>query len=376
MLGVVVQLGCAGDGHGALDPFSGNPADFSWNLPAGMPEPRIPADNPMSPAKVELGRRLFYDTRLSANGAFSCSSCHRQEFAFADAKNIPLGSTGEPHPRNSMALANIAYQPSLGWANPETRSLEAQARIPMFGQHPVELGLHGLEADLLARLRTEPRYQALFPRSFPGPNDPFTIDNVTRAIAAFERTFIALDAPYDRFVRGDVNAIGASAKRGEALFRSERLKCDECHSGVLFTNAGDPERSSSQDPEFFNTGLYNVGGNGAYPSNNTGLFEHTFKAGDMGRFKVPSLRNVSLTFPYMHDGSVATLEDALDHYARGGRVIALGPNAGDGSRSQLKDARVAGFTITAQEKGDVVAFLKSLTDSAFVLNARLSNPWR
>jgi cytochrome c peroxidase len=145
---------------------------------------------------------------------------------------------------------------------------------------------------------------------------------------------------------------------------------------VLFTNAGDPERSTSQNPELFNTGLYNLGDNGAYPSTGTGLFEKTGKAGDMGRFKVPSLRNVALTFPYMHDGSVGTLEDALEHYARGGRVIPLGANAGDGSRSPLKDARIAGFTISAQEKADVVAFLRTLTDSALVQNARFANPWR
>src|SRR5688572_16670757 len=125
MLCVVIGA-CAGDGHGTVDPLSGDPALFQWNLPDGFPAPPVPADNPMSAAKVELGRRLFYDTRLSGNGAFSCASCHRQQNAFADARNLPFGSTGQAHPRNSMSLPNVAYQVVLGWADTGTRRLESQ----------------------------------------------------------------------------------------------------------------------------------------------------------------------------------------------------------------------------------------------------------
>ena len=361
---------CAGDGHGVLDPLSGDPARFVGALPAGWPAPIVPIENPMSAAKVELGRHLFYDTRLSGNGAFSCSSCHRQEFAFADAKNIPLGSTGQVHPRNSMALGNVAYQRFFNWASVSTPSLEAQALVPMFGDRPVELGLKGQEVALLARLKAEPLYRDLFPKSFPNEAEPVSVENVTRAMAAFQRTIISGNAPYDRFVRGDRTALAASAQRGEVLFRSSRLKCAECHGGMLFTNAADVVSTNFSQLPFFNNGLYH-----AYPAPNRGLFEASGVVGDMGRFKVPSLRNLAFTFPFMHDGSVASLEDVVEHYARGGRTIALGPNAGDGSRNPNKDVRLTGFTVSAQEQFDLIEFLRSLSDSSIVKNEHFSNPW-
>jgi cytochrome c peroxidase len=329
----------------------------------------------MSDAKVELGRRLFYDTRLSGNGAFSCSSCHRQANAFADARNLPFGSTGQPHPRNSMSLPNVGYQAVFGWANTVTRRLEDQALIPMLGEAPVELGLAHREQEVLDRLRAVALYQALFRASFPGEAAPFTLGNVTKAIAAFERTLVSGDSPYDRFKRGDATALSDAAKRGEALFRSDRLECSQCHSGVMFSNAARWVGLPAADPEFFNTGLYNIDGAGAYPAPNTGLFAITGAAADMGKFKVPSLRNIEVTFPYMHDGTVATLSDVIDHYAAGGRTIASGSNAGVGSANPNKSPLVGGFTISAAEKADLIAFLRSLTDSTFLTNPRLSNPW-
>ena len=329
----------------------------------------------MSDAKVELGRRLFYDTRLSGNGAFSCSSCHRQANAFADARNLPFGSTGQPHPRNSMSLPNVAYQVVLGWANTETRRLEDQALIPMLGKDPVELGLAGREAEMLDRLRAVPVYPPLFRAAYPGDSSPFTLNNVTRAIATFERTFVSGDSPYDRYRRGNTTAISDAARRGEALFMGDRLKCSQCHSGVMFTNAARWAGGPLADPEFFNNGLYNIGGTGTYPAPNSGLLAITGITSDMGKFKVPSLRNIEVTYPYMHDGTVATLSDVIDHYAAGGRTITSGPNAGAGSANPYKSALVGGFAISAGEKADVIAFLRTLTDSTFLTRARLSNPW-
>ena len=377
----VAAVSCA-DAHAVVDPLSGDPLRFAWNLPAGVHVPFVPVDNRMSAAKVELGRRLFYDTRLSGNGAFACSSCHRQELSFSDAKNIPVGTTGEAHTRNSMGLANIGYQRTFGWAGPATQSLEAQALIPMFGDVPVELGLKGGESDLIARLRAEPVYLQLFPTAFPGEADAFAVPNVTKAIGAFERTFLAFNAPIDRFRRGTGAAMSESAKRGEQVFSAKR--CGACHSGTLLSVAArDPGLSAadllspgSAGPDFANTGLYNLGGTGAYPPRNGGLFETTLVASDAGKMKVPSLRNVGVTFPYMHDGSVATLEDAIDNYARGGRLVALGPFAGDGRLNPNKDRRVTGFFISALEKTDLVAFLHALTDSTFLTDRRFSNPWR
>jgi cytochrome c peroxidase len=329
----------------------------------------------MSDAKVELGRRLFYDTRLSGNQQFSCSSCHRQENAFADARNIPFGSTGEPHPRNSMGLTNVAYQPALNWADSATRQLERQALIPMFGDHPVELGLKGLEDELVARLRRVDLYRRLFAASFPGDPDPVTLEHVTQAIAAFERTFLSGDSPYDRAVRGESGAMSDAARRGESLFRGDRLKCAECHAGAFFTTFVRTREAPDVHPEFINNGLYNVGGTGAYPEPNTGIHAFSGVITDMGRFKVPTLRNVAVTFPYMHDGSLGSLSDVVDHYAAGGRTIPSGANAGDGSRSPYKSPLVAGFTITPAEKADLIAFLESLTDSTFLRDQRLTNPW-
>lgn len=369
---VAALLACAGDGHGVVDPLSGDPALFAWALPPGVAPPPVPIGNPMSAAKVELGRRLFYDTRLSGNGAFACSSCHRQEFGFADARNIPVGSTGQAHTRNSMALANVGYQRNFGWADPGTISLETQALIPQLGETPVELGIKGRETEVLQRLRSEPVYQALFPKSFGNTGDPFTLVNVNRAIAAFQRTLVSANAPIDRFARGDTLALSAAARRGQVAFTT--LRCTRCHDGRNFSIAFEPGTPAGD--EFVNTGLYNIGGTGAYPARNGGVFERTGVPSDMGRMKVPGLRNVAVTFPYAHDGSVGSLEDVIDNYARGGRLITVGPNAGDGRLNPFKDRRISGFAITPQGRSDLVAFLRALTDSSFLTDRRFANPWR
>ncbi len=376
---LLLAAACAGDAHPPAQPlFSGNPADFTWTLPTGWTPPPIPADNPMSPAKVELGRRLFYDTRLSGNGGFSCASCHRQEFGFADARNIPVGSTGEPHPRNSMGIANSAWLTLFNWADPLTPSLEQQALVPMFGDRPVELGLKGQEAVLLDRIRAVSLYRGLFAASFAGQPDPFTIPNLTRALAAFERTIIALDSPYDRAHRGQAGAMSAAAVRGEGLFFSSALACAECHRAPLFTAAANVAGTTGAPPSaaaFANNGIYNVGGDGSYPAGNRGLIDRTGQPDDMGKFRVPSLRNLAFTFPYMHDGSISTLEEVVEHYARGGRVVVNGPNAGDGQLSPRKDPRIRPLTLSPQGKLDLVAFLRSLSDSALVSAPRYANPW-
>lgn len=362
---------CGGDEM--LSP--GAQADWSWNVPAGFPVPRVPSDNPMSEAKVSLGRHLFYDRRLSGNETQSCASCHRQEAAFTDGRAVGRGSTGEAHPRNSMSLANVGYQPVLNWANPGMLRLEQQALIPLFGAHPVELGMTERETELLQRLRDEARYRELFPAAFPGDADPVSVQNVARALAAFQRTLISARAPYDRYTRGDAGAISAEAKRGEALFFSERMECFHCHTGTLLTSASDWVGKASPEVEYFNTGLYNVDGRGAYPRANVGVSEFTGRPEDMGKFKAPSLRNVELTAPYFHDGSAATLDDVLDHYAAGGRTIASGPHAGVGRDNPYKNNFVQGFDLAPDERAALLAYLRSLTDREFVTNPAFSNPW-
>ena len=348
---------------------------FRWALPAGFPEPRVPADNPMTVAKVELGRHLFHDRRLSRDSSMSCSSCHQQGYAFSDPRVHPVGITGQAHPRTSMSLANVAYSPSLTWANLRMQHLEQQALVPMFGEDPIEMGMTGAEAELLRRLRDEPRYRALFPAAFPGERDPFVLANVTRAIAAFERTLLSGASAYDRFHGGEAGAMSEAARRGETLFLSERLECFHCHGGFLFTGTVDHLGKANPEVEFHNTGLYNLDGRGAYPAPNVGLMESTGDPADMGSFKAPSLRNVAVTAPYMHDGSIATLAEVVAHYMAGGRTITSGPHAGVGSANPLKSAFVPGFTLTEGERADLLAFLESLTDPAFLADARFADPW-
>src|SRR5688572_13369303 len=232
---------------------------YAWKLPPGFPMPRIPADNPMSAAKVELGRYLFYDTRLSFNQKQSCASCHQQSRAFTDGRPRAVGSTGQVHPRSSMTLVNVAYVPALTWANPAMTQLEAQALVPMFGDDPVELGMKGREDLLLTRLRKVPEYQRLFPAAFPDAKDPFTITHAAQALASFQRTILSGDSPYDHYWRGtNPEAISASAKRGAELFVSEKFQCFHCHGGLNFANAEDFVGKDSPQLQYDNTGLYNV----------------------------------------------------------------------------------------------------------------------
>lgn len=353
-----------------------DPAGYDWRLPTGFPRPLVPADNPMTEAKVALGRHLFYDPRLSGNLSQSCASCHHQERAFTDGLPVSRGSTGESTPRNSMSLANVAYASTLTWANPTLLTLESQGLTPLFGEQPVELGLRGREAELVERLRAVDRYRALFASAFPEEAQPVTVRNVLRGLASFQRTLLSGDAPYDRYRRGDTRALSASAIRGERLFGSERFECFHCHTGFNFQDAVRYVGRPFNEDLFHNTGLYNVDGRGAYPAGNTGLHEFTQRPSDMGRFRAPTLRNVAVTAPYMHDGSVSTLSEVIDHYAAGGRTVRDGPHAGVGSANPYKSSFVVGFTPTAEERADLIAFLESLTDATFLRDPRFADPWR
>ena len=349
---------------------------YNWNIPAWMPKPIVPADNPMNFQKVELGRHLFYEQRLSITGEFSCASCHLQKLAFTDGKTVAVGATGEKHPRNSMSLANIAYNPVLTWANPLITKLENQALVPIFGEHPVEMGMVGREKQILAMLRDDAKYRQMFTDAFKNEKNPINLSNLTKALAAFQRSLISVSSPYDKYrFGGDTNAISPAAKRGEKLFNSEDLECFHCHGGINFTDSVMHEKLAFQEIAFHNTGLYNIDGKGAYPANNTGVYEITSKPTDMGRFKAPTLRNIALTAPYMHDGSIATLEEVIDHYQAGGRTIKTGEFAGIGSTNPFKSEFISGFKLSESEKQDLLEFLRSLTDEEFIKNPAFSNPY-
>ncbi len=351
-------------------------ADDPLRLPPNFPNPLIPLDNPLTLAKVELGRRLFYDPRISVNDQQSCGSCHLQHLAFTDGRAQSLGTTGEVHPRSSMSLTNVVYSSVLTWASPIMDTLERQTLVPMFGREPVELGLVDEESFVL-KLRAIAFYQDEFARAYPDESEPINLKNSVNAMTSFERTLISGRSPYDRWLAGQDDAISESAKRGFELFNGHPFECFHCHGGFNFSDSVMYEGNADGTPQFHNTGLYNMDGNGSYPVLNRGLFELSDKPDDMGRFRAPTLRNVAVTAPYMHDGSIATLSDVLDHYAAGGRTIpADRPNAGEGHSNPYKSPLVLGFPITEQERADVIAFLESLTDEVFLNEPRFSNPWQ
>ena len=348
--------------------------EYRWRIPEWLPKPIVPADNPMSDAKVELGRRLFYDKRLSVNGMFSCASCHQQSRAFADDLPVAQGATGQRHPRNAQTLANVAYLSRLTWASPTLKRLEKQMLIPLLGVNPIELGMAGKVDEILSVLADDTEYRRLFALSFP-MSAPIALDNLAKAIAAFERTLISANAPFDHFCRvGKTDAISPAAKRGADLFFSERLQCFQCHGGLHFVDTLKHSELPFEDFAYHNTGLYDLGG-GRYPKPNTGLHHTTGRSVDMGRFRTPSLRNIAATAPYMHDGSVPTLAAVIDLYAAGGRRIVGGPLAGDGRRNPNKSVFVRGFALKATEKADLLEFLDSLTDTEFLTDPRFSDPF-
>lgn len=350
---------------------------FVWALPGWVPRPTVPADNPMTRDKVELGRHLFYDKRLSADNSMSCASCHQQDKAFTDGLSVAEGITGQKGSRSAMSLVNLAYLPVLTWANPNLTALEVQALVPIFGEHPVEMGMAGKEQVLFARLQADPVYQRLFAQAFPdeasrGKDALYSLSTVTKAIASFQRSLLSFDSPYDRYkYGGQTQALSPSALRGEALFFGEKMECYHCHGGFNFTDNIQHSKLPLAEKGFHNTGLYNRDGRGAYPGNNPGIAEFTGDPDDEGKFRTPTLRNIALTAPYMHDGSIPTLEAVIrEHYAQAGRA-GLGPNGPSPMRSSL----IAGFEVSDQEVADLVAFLNSLTDKTFIQNPRHADPW-
>ena len=350
---------------------------FEWHLPPGFHPPPVPADNPMLPAKVELGRYLFYDLRMSLNGEGSCSTCHMQKYGFTDQKPVAIGVTGQLHARRVMPLANVAWFAVFNWANPTVTQLEDQSVTPLFNNHPVELGLHPLKDKFLDVVASDPTYLRLFPEAFPGDPGPYTFVHVRKALAAFERTLVSGNSPYDRYrYRREANAISDSAKRGEDIFFHQPYACARCHGGFALGGATVYQNTDgAHGAEFVSNGLYNLAGRYSYPASNLGLYDYTHNPGDVGKFKPPSLRNVAVRAPYMHDGSMKSLDEVLDHYVRGGRLIEQGPSAGDGSKNPNKSQFVSGFTLTAQQREDLKAFLESLTDQEFLTNPAFANPW-
>ena len=334
LLRVLLRL-LLGMGVAAFVPLAGAAdaadAPYRWQLPPGFPQPLVPVDNPMSTAKVALGRRLFFESRPSVTGRYSCASCHEPQRAFSDGRALALGATGAALHRNAMSLVNVAYNSSYGWDRPSVRLLETQMLTPLFNQHPVEIGLSGRQRSLLALLRQDRDYATAFASAFPAVNstDSVSTRNMIRAIAAFERTLIVGNSPFDRYVYGgDHDAINADAKRGLALFYSARLGCASCHGGFNFTGTWNEAGAAPATPAFACDGV--------------GARSH----------RVPTLRNLGLTAPYMHDGRYATLVQVLSHYEHAT------------VQSACADKRLRRFELTEAERSQLLAFLRSLDSPA------------
>jgi len=362
---------------GALLIFGCGPAPkapYQWQLSADYPTPLVPCENPMSEAKVALGRHLFYDKNLSANQSQSCASCHQQRYAFGENTAHSTGSTGQPHRRNAQPLINVGYNKSFTWAHDQLTSLEAQILIPLFGEQPIEMGVTGHEDEILSRFNT-PQYRQLTEQAF--ADDKLDFGRIVLALASFSRSLISLTSPFDRYAYlMQDNVLTTQQLRGMTLFFSERLECHHCHGGFNFTQSTTHQLQQLDLRAFHNTGLYNTTGYYSYPQQDTGLFEVTGKARDVGRFRAPTLRNIELTAPYMHDGSIETLAQVLDFYAAGGRHITSGDDIGDGRGNPLKSQFVKGFELSETQKTQLLAFLSSLTDEQFISDPRHSDPFK
>jgi cytochrome c peroxidase len=294
------------------------------------------AQRSASDVRVELGRRLFYDADLSIDGTMSCATCHEQHRAFADGNVTRPGVHGDPGRRNVQTLANVGTFASLTWGDPRVTRLEDQALIPITGTMPVEMGFHGQEQVLTDRIGGQACYRRLFAAAFPERDGAVDMAAITAALAAFQRTLVSRDAPYDRKKRGEAVETAPEALRGERLFFG-KAGCATCHSGPDFTDAG----AGKPQAAFHRIDLPFSG--------DQGLGEITGKAADNGRFRTPSLRNVSLSAPYLHDGSAPALTGAIRRHR-----AAMG----------LKDGEVA----------DLAAFLATLTDDRFIADPRFSLP--
>ena len=293
--------------------------------PLGLPPVPWPADNPYSAERVALGRYLFFDPRLSVNGTVSCATCHPPEHAFAGGDPAPVGVTGKPLPRRAPTLINRAYGKSQFY---DGRAPTLEDQIPSPVTNPDEMGnTRQAAAEAIARIAG---YAALFARAF--GDSKVTFERIAQAIASFERTILSGNSPYDRYLAGDKQALSAQAKRGEQIF--ERTgECSECHNGFNFTN--EKFASLGIDPAL------------AHPD--LGLGALTGKRRDDGKFKVPTLREIVHTGPYMHDRRFKTLDEVLEFYRKGGQP------------GRYLDSRIAPFFLDAPAKADLTAFLESLS---------------
>lgn len=317
-----VLAACASLGTSVPAPTA---AEQAWRLPAEIPQP---ADNLSTPARVELGKALFFDARLSDSGAMSCSSCHLPHLGWTDGRKLPVMPDGSIVGRHSPTMLNLAYNSIYMWDGRKS-TLEEQALGPH--RHLSKAAF----ASGAAKVRELPGYRQMFAAAYPG--EAITEESISKAMAAFERSLVSRNSPFDRWVAGDTHALTPEQYRGYKVFMDPaKGNCAACHNG----------------PNFTDNGFHNIGIQGK----DVGRFGIRKVASMKGAFKTPTLRDIERTAPYYHDGSAATLRDVVDHYVRGG----------DDRSNVSPDVRP--LNLTEQEKQDLVAFMRSLTgeQTAFV----------
>ncbi len=350
--------------------------DFKSLVPAFINDSiYFSSDNPFTKEKAELGRYLFYDRRLSINNTKACASCHAQEFAFTDSYNRSIGAFGDLHQRNAKPLINIVFEKYLTAADSTIHFPERQINNPMFNEHPVELGMKGNENKILEKIKADKYYQQQFKTVFSTEQNPVSIKNIQSAITSFVKTILSFNAQYDNYTfQKDTTAISQAAVNGMKLFFSAKLNCSSCHAGINFSTPLIKTASGTID-FYFNTGLYNLDGKGSYPIYDQGMFDITNNPADIGKYKVPTLRNLAFTAPYFHDGSAATVDEVIAVYEEGGRNVLKGQVKGDGRKNPYKHPLVSGFKLNSQERKDLVSFLLSLSDSSVLKNPAYANPF-
>ena len=312
------------------------PTTYQLNIPTGLPAMVIPADNPLTVEGVYLGRMLFYDPILSGDNTQSCGSCHLQQHGFTDGLKYSVGIDGIEGKRNSMPLINLGWQSTFFWDGGAT-DLESQALDPVV--NPIEM--HDTWENAIAEIRTIPMYQHLFKKAF--GIDEITVPYVVKAIAQFERTLISGDSKYDQYKRGEAFLTPLELQGMDLFTDMSKGDCNHCH--VL--------GSTFSDFAFRNTGLDSI-------PEDEGRFSITWNPSDKGKFKTPSLRNIALTAPYMHDGRFNTLLECVEHYNTGFHYTAnLDPNLYSAQKGRM----------TQQEMEAIVAFMHTLTDESFMQNA-------
>lgn len=329
------------------------PETYELEIPDYMGPPIIPADNPLTKDGVALGRMLFYDPIISSDSSMSCASCHAPELAFTDGAAFSVGVEGRLTARSSMPLVNLAYNPNGFFWDGRSPSMEEQALHPIMD----EVELNEDWDNVVRKFRRHPEYPRLFRRAFGiERKSEITKELAVKAIAQFERILISSNSRFDRVVNRNEGWFTDSEQRGKDLFYVElnaldHPGCSHCHGGVNFT-----------DFSFRNNGIDSVATLNDFPDKGLGAF--TGRVYDNGRFKVPSLRNVELTAPYMHDGRFETLEEVLDHYKTGGHGM------------ENEDPNIIPFTLSESQKQDMIAFLRTLTDTTFIRNPEFTNPFQ